>query len=217
MSVWTAGDKFPINDPNPMPSIPVWAVEAGTGGTGGAKEKADRDARWIGDFSDDLTVAIALHEWEEAVRLVEEGDTSPGISSDNLYTEGLTGQKRVFVIPLLKDKLTGLTASLTSALLHSLSEPSHRKTTIVYLTSLLTKLGAGPAARAAFLTTRSDLIKKRIRSIPFEGDIPLYIFDLAIVIFTAIKHTAEWFLASFKENEAAAREDILYTVSRYLV
>jgi hypothetical protein len=131
--------------------------------------------------------------------------------------KALTGQKRVFVIPLLKDKLTALTASLTSALLHSLSEPSHRKTTIVYLTSLLTKLGGGPAARAAFLTTRSDLIKKRIHSIPFEGDIPLYIFDLAIVIFTAIKHTAEWFLASFKENEAAARESILHTAPQYLV
>jgi hypothetical protein len=100
---------------------------------------------------------------------------------------------------------------LTSALLHSLSEPSHRKTSVVYLTSLLTKLGAGPAARAAFLTTRSELISKRIRSIPFEGDIPLYIFDLAIVVFTAIKHTAEWFLASFKENEAASRESILHT------
>ena len=84
MSVWTAGDKFPISDPNPVPSMPVWAAEAGTG-TGGAKEKADRDARWIGDFSDDLTVAIALHEWEEAVRLVEEGDTSPRLSSDKRY------------------------------------------------------------------------------------------------------------------------------------
>ena len=125
-----------------------------------------------------------------------------------IFTEDLTGQKRVSIMPLLNDKLTSLTASLTSALLHSLSEPSHRKTTIVYLSSLLTKLGAGPAARAAFLTTRSELINKRIRSIPFEGDTPLYIFDLAIVVFTAIKHTAEWFLASFKENEAAAREDI---------
>jgi len=74
MSVWTAGDKFPISDPNPIPSMPVWSVEAGSGG---AKEKADRDARWIGDFSDDLTVAIALHEWDEAVRLVEEGDYEP--------------------------------------------------------------------------------------------------------------------------------------------
>ena len=118
---------------------------------------------------------------------------------------------------MIKDKLAGLTASLTSALLHSLSEPSHRKTSVVYLTSLLTKLGAGPAARATFLTTRGELIRKRIRSIPFEGDIPLYIFDLAIVVFTAIKHTAEWFLASFRENESASRECIMHMASRYLV
>lgn len=130
-----------------------------------------------------------------------------------VHTESLPGQKRVPSIPPLKDKLAVLTASLTSALLYSLSEPSHRKTSVVYIASLLIKLGAGPAARAAFLATRGELISKRIRSIPFEGDIPLYIFDLAIVVFTAIKHTAEWFLASFKENEAASREGILHTTA----
>lgn len=129
----------------------------------------------------------------------------------------MTGQKRLSSMPQLKDKLAGLTASLTSALLHSLSEPSHRKTSVVYLTSLLTRLGAEPAARAAFLSTRGELISKRIHSIPFEGDIPLYIFDLAIVVFTAIKHTAEWFLASFKEHEAASRKGILRTTPQYLV
>lgn len=39
----------------------------------GAKEKGERDARWIGDFSDDLTVAIALRKWDEAVAMVIEG------------------------------------------------------------------------------------------------------------------------------------------------
>lgn len=38
-----------------------------------AKEKTERDARWIGDFTDDLTVAIALRKWDHAVALVEEG------------------------------------------------------------------------------------------------------------------------------------------------
>jgi hypothetical protein len=46
--------------------------------------------------------------------------------------------------------------------------------------------------------------KKRVRMIRFEGAVELYINDLAIVIFTSIKHTADWFLASFKENEAAS-------------
>lgn len=39
----------------------------------GAKEKAERDARWVGEWSDELTVAIALREWEKAVVLVEDG------------------------------------------------------------------------------------------------------------------------------------------------
>lgn len=44
-------------------------VELDTGG----KEKAERDTRWVGEWADELTVAIALREWEKAVTLVEEG------------------------------------------------------------------------------------------------------------------------------------------------
>lgn len=42
-------------------------------GAGGAKNKAERDARFVGDFTDDLTVAIALREFDRAVQLVEDG------------------------------------------------------------------------------------------------------------------------------------------------
>jgi hypothetical protein len=45
-----------------------------TGMSDGAKEVAERDARWISDFSDQLTVAIALREWDAAVDLVEQGN-----------------------------------------------------------------------------------------------------------------------------------------------
>ena len=41
-----------------------------------AQDKAEGDARWVGDFADRLTVAIALREWEQAVSLVEEGKAS---------------------------------------------------------------------------------------------------------------------------------------------
>ena len=37
------------------------------------KEKMERDARWVGEWSDNLTVAIALKEWTKAVDLVEQG------------------------------------------------------------------------------------------------------------------------------------------------
>lgn len=47
-------------------------------------------------------------------------------------------------------------------------------------------------------------MRKLVRAIRFEGHIGMYINDLAMVVFTGIKHTADWFLASFKENEVAS-------------
>ena len=38
-----------------------------------AKEKSERDTRLIDEFSDELTVAIALRKWDQAAKLVEEG------------------------------------------------------------------------------------------------------------------------------------------------
>ena len=55
-------------------------------------------------------------------------------------------------------------------------------------------------------------MKKRIRMITLEGHIGMYISDLAMVVFTGIKHTADWFLASFKENEVSSSEYIHLTV-----
>lgn len=107
-------------------------------------------------------------------------------------------------MPNLGAKLVPLKTSLTSALLQSLSSPSNRKMTVVRLISLLTKLSAGAAARSTFLAARTEVMRKRVRTITFEGHIGMYISDLAIVVFTGIKHTADWFLASFKENEVAS-------------
>lgn len=60
------------------PAVPDWMADLARGagepvpGTD-AKEKAERDARWAGEWADELTVAIALKEWEKAVGLVEQG------------------------------------------------------------------------------------------------------------------------------------------------
>ena len=97
-----------------------------------------------------------------------------------------------------------LRASLTSSLLAALSDPSNRKSTTVHLTGLLARVSASAAARNAFLNSRATLTRQRVRMIRFEGHVQLYISDLATVVFTGIKHTADWFLASFKENDVAS-------------
>ena len=48
---------------------------------GTAKEKAERDARVMDEFADNLTVAIALRDWDQAVALLEDG-----LSLRSLYT-----------------------------------------------------------------------------------------------------------------------------------
>jgi hypothetical protein len=114
------------------------------------------------------------------------------------------GDAKLPSMPALNAKLTPLKISLTAALIHSLSALENRKTIVVKLISLLLRLGAGPAARSTLLAARSEVTKKRVRMIRFEGAVEQYINDLAVVVFTGIKHTADWFLASFKENDMAS-------------
>lgn len=174
------------------------------GDSSGAKEKAERDARWTGEFADELTVSIALREWDQAVALVEQGQCIFYPFCVQLIDTELVGKTKLSTTPPLAAKLTPLTASLTSALLRSLALPTNRKSTVVNLITLLLRLNAGPAARSTFLEARTEVMRKHVRAIRFEGHIGMYINDLAMVVFTGIKHTADWFLASFKENEVAS-------------
>ena len=116
------------------------------------------------------------------------------------------GEAKKGSTPTLEAKLRVLRPSLTTALLAALSDSTNRKSTIVQLTGLLLRLQASAAARNAFLTSRATLTRQRVRMIRFEGHVQMYISDLATVIFTGIKHTADWFLASFKENDSTSCE-----------
>lgn len=77
-SMWQGGDTS-----SAVPSVPVpeWMADIakrggeffGASEANHSKERAERDARWVGEWSDNLTVAIALREWTKAVDLVEQG------------------------------------------------------------------------------------------------------------------------------------------------
>lgn len=174
-----------------MPSLPAWLssmAPPSLADGGDSKTKSEQDARWIDNFSDKLTVAIALKEWDEAVQLVEEGE------------------KKQTTIPALSPKLTLLNKSLVSALLHTLGSTTNRKSHIVHLAALLARLKATPAAVTTFLAARAEMARRRVRSIAMEGDVVNYVCDLCVVVFCGIKHTADWFLAGWKEHEVASCE-----------
>jgi exocyst complex component 8 len=121
-----------------------------------------------------------------------------------MLTYAHTGEVKRATLPALGPKLTALTASLTSSLLSTLADPSNKKTRVVARIALLKRVHAGAAARDTFLHARTAVLKRHIRGIRVEGDVVAYVHDLAIVVFSCIKHTADWFLASFKENEFAS-------------
>ncbi|KAL1669579.1 Cullin repeat-like-containing domain protein [Schizophyllum commune] len=190
-SMWTGADRSSMAfNPDRLPPMNDWMADlarnAGVNVGSSANDKSERDGRWVGEWADELTVAIALREWEKAVALVEQGKAKSSM------------------MPSLATKLPILSSQLTSALLQSLSMPSNRKSTVIALISWLLRLEAGPAARSTFLNMRTQVLRSLVRKIPFEGHVGAYVGDLAVVTFTAIKHTADWFLASFKDNEAAS-------------
>ncbi|KAG5733742.1 Exocyst complex component EXO84, partial [Termitomyces sp. T112] len=153
-SIWQAGG----GDRSSSANMPEWMADVATSGGeipgvdlgSDAKEKVEQDSRWAAEWADDLTVAIALRQWEKAVALVEEGKT------------------KLSTTPPLAHKLPPLNALLTKSLLSSLSLPSIRKSTVVSLISYLLRLKAGPAARSTLLQMRTKVIKTHVRKIRFD-------------------------------------------------
>lgn len=116
-------------------------------------------------------------------------------------------------MPLLAQKWPPLNSLLISSLLNTLSLPSIRKSIVVSVISFLLRLKGGPAARSTFLEMRTKVLKTHARKIQFDGNVGTYTGELAVVYFTGIKHTADWFLASFKENEVASGMQLSFSFS----
>lgn len=107
---------------------------------------------------------------------------------------------------MFRNKLDQRTAELVSALLQDLSDHSIRKSGVIRTTAWLLRLAQGEKARETFLAGRGTLVRKRARQIKFEGDISMYISELAMVCFTLIKNSCEWYMAAFKDNRMASGE-----------
>ncbi|KAE8210304.1 hypothetical protein CF319_g9422, partial [Tilletia indica] len=150
-------------------------------------------SRLIDELTDDLAVKIALREWDSAADLVEKGKEllSSFSHSDPAYMD-------------LSSKLSRRISELVAAVSLSLSSPLSKKSTVVSNASIMLRLGQGERARELFLEARTELLRKRTRMIKFEGDVSLYISELALVYFTLIKNTSEWYMSAFKDNWMAS-------------
>lgn len=91
-----------------------------------------------------------------------------------------------------------------SQIAHDLSSTQIRKNATSRLVALLTRLDQQDLARETFLQARRDVMLQRVRGISCEGDASIYVSELAIVCFTIIRHTSDWYMTAFKENRMAS-------------
>lgn len=101
-------------------------------------------------------------------------------------------------------RLDDLTPTLVQQIVHDLSSLELCKTVACRLIHYLIRLDRPELARDTFLKTRRAVMLKRVRSIRAEGDISIYISELAIVCFTILRHTSDWYMSAFKENRMAS-------------
>nr|XP_018259262.1 exocyst complex component EXO84 [Kwoniella dejecticola CBS 10117]OBR81420.1 exocyst complex component EXO84 [Kwoniella dejecticola CBS 10117] len=190
-SMWH-GEK-PGGTSHGAPALPGMMSPGRPLSTIGMSMADSKDLRWIDEYGDELTMAIARRDWEESVKLAERGrDLLKTVSSNQS------------ALALLTAKLDQLSPTLMNQILHDLSSAQIRKNQTATLVSYLARLNCADQARDVFLKSRKELMLKRIRSIKCEGDISIYNSELSVVCFTIIRHTSDWFMNAFKENMMAS-------------
>ncbi|BEJ15783.1 hypothetical protein CspHIS471_0503880 [Cutaneotrichosporon sp. HIS471] len=178
MSLFVGGDQ--MGNGRPLSTI----------GTSLADSK---DLLWIDEFADDLTMAIATQDWDESVKFVERGQGLMRTVSNNAEAS-----------EMLQYRLDTLRPTVIQKIAQDLSSPDIRKTSAARLIALLTRLDRAELGRDTFLKARHDLMVRLVRSIKHEGDISLYINELAAVCFTVLRHTSDWYINAFQDNRMAS-------------
>lgn len=174
-------------------------------------DPSGKDLSWIDDVSDQLAVHIALHEYEQAVALVEQAKSIFAIVEADPIAIGL-----------LKIKVEIRTSELNQVLLATLADKNIRKTSVIRVSGWLLRLGQGERARETFLAGRGELLKHRTGEIHFtsqdggghanrtssdsSNSVVEEVAELAFVCFTLIRNTCEWYMAAYKDHQTASGE-----------
>ncbi|KAL5338278.1 Cullin repeat-like-containing domain protein [Aspergillus crustosus] len=137
-----------------------------------------QNLRWVDSQVDELDIDIALQRFEEAVSNIDRLRNLARGLKGNAVAQDVINVK-------VDERATKLASVVSRGLIDTSSFPATTKTKVTWLT----RLGFEDQARESFLKARSEIISKRIRACIFEGDLPLYIFQISYVYFTLIKNT----------------------------
>ncbi|TIA86128.1 hypothetical protein E3P99_03769 [Wallemia hederae] len=154
---------------------------------------SNRYLQWMEDFIDELSVSVALNEYESAVKHIEKGRKLMRSTDDPTEREALQAQLAHHKNILVKNLLHVVAAS-----------SRNRKQVMIEKISLLHRLGETGVGRETFFDSRKELIKARSRQMAFDGDVVNHVAELALITFTIIKQSAEWFRAAFTSTNKAS-------------
>ncbi|KAL4813443.1 exocyst complex component exo84 [Aspergillus spinulosporus] len=145
-----------------------------------------QNLRWVDSQVDELDIDIALQRFEEAVSNIDRLRKLARGLKGNAVAQDVINSK-------VDERAAKLAGILSRSLVDTHGFPVATKTNVVWLT----RLGFEDQARESYLNARSDIISKRIRACIFEGDLPLYIFQISFVYFTLIKNTISTYQQCF--------------------
>ncbi|KAL7752486.1 exocyst complex component exo84 [Sorochytrium milnesiophthora] len=170
---------------------------AGSDRPGGSVGISDSGYRLLMDQMDELDVHTAHREFDAAVSVIEsirETINIPPPHSSALKTR----------LYSLRRDLDDRVQKLAAVISHDLQNPHLSRNQIKLDLRRLQRLSLQDQARDIFLQARGKIIKQRIRLLKFAGDIVQYINELALVTFTLIKNTCEWYKSVFKDPQMAS-------------
>ncbi|KAE8393337.1 Cullin repeat-like-containing domain protein [Aspergillus alliaceus] len=152
-----------------------------------------QNLRWVEAQVDELDIDIALQRFEEAVSNIERlRKLAKGLKGNSVAQDVINSK--------VDERAAKLAGVLSRSLIDTPSFLNATKTKV----SWLTRLGFENQAREAYLTSRTTVMTKRVRACVFEGDLPLYIFQISYVYFTLIKNTVSIYQQCFPPIMASA-------------
>lgn len=157
------------------------------------QETNNPELAWLRDMPEELDVFIAHREFDKAIQCVERAR-----AVFNNYGNGS------YFMSLLNKQLQQKVDTLSDLLTKDLKNPYIPSSTAHVAITRLSKLGLGTKARDLFLETKSKIIKTKLMSLPFEGDILSYIHDLTFLFFSLLKKIIKQYKQYFDKSAASS-------------
>ncbi|KAG0306060.1 exocyst complex component exo84 [Linnemannia gamsii] len=151
------------------------------------------DTRWLAEFTDELDVMIAQREFDAAVAGIEKATVI--LSQMTLPVAKLEDTRK---------RLDERVSRLSRAVILDLGQAHITKVAVQRNVGWLERLGCLDQAKDVFLTNRTKVVRQRMDQVKPKKDPVLHVEELAMIVFTTIRNTSEWFELSFKDPKMSS-------------